>query len=96
MVAPHAEPQRVFQKIEYITGFWEPPSGMAVSCAETTGRFMYISKTVMINFFFSRSLICLVCENIYCILKPESEDCNLNGLRRMYFFLRNQRVLNWS
>ena len=53
MEAPHAEPQRVFQKIEYITGFWEPPSGMAVSCAETTGRFMYPSKTMMTNIFLA-------------------------------------------
>ena len=88
-MAPHAEPQSVFQKTEYITGFLGPPSGMNSSCAEITGRFMQPSKTIITNILFSLSLMYLVKINIYSILKSESENRDPEILNRFDFILRN-------
>ena len=51
-MAPHAEPQSVFQKTECITGFLGPSSGMISSCAEITGTFMHPSNTTNNKYFF--------------------------------------------
>ena len=88
-MAPHAEPQSVFQKTEYITGFLVPPSGMSSSCAEITGRFMQPSKTIITNILFSLSLMYLVKINIYSILKSESKNREPEILNRFDFILRN-------
>ncbi len=88
-MAPHAEPQSVFQKTVYITGFLGTPSGMTSSCAEITGRFMQPSKTIITNIFFSLSLMYLVKINIYSILKSESKNREPEYLNRFDSILRN-------
>jgi len=88
-VAPHAEPQSVFQKTVYITGFLGTPSGMTSSCAEITGRFMHPTKTTITNIFFSLCLMYLVKINIYSILKLESKNREPDILNRFDFILRN-------
>ena len=88
-MAPHAEPQSVFQKTVYITGFLGTPSGMTSSCAEITGRFMQPSKTIITKILFSLSLMYLVKISIYSILKSESKNREPDILNRFDFILRN-------